>query len=135
MSLGRFAIRIDQLARRIDRNVDIAVKLVAVAVNQTVVLTTPVDTGQARNNWRVSLGTPITDTTSEVDPTGTTRIQSNNSVIRRRSPRARQSIYITNNLPYIEALNNGRSAQAPAGFVQRAVLDGIRALDGVRIVR
>ncbi len=35
-----------------------------------------------------------------------------------------QKIYITNNLPYIRRLNDGYSKQAPAGFVERAVLIG-----------
>ena len=31
------------------------------------------------------------------------------------------SIYITNNVPYIDRLNNGWSQQSPAGFVDKAV--------------
>jgi hypothetical protein len=38
-------------------------------------------------------------------------------------------IYITNNAPYIRALNDGSSMQEPAGFVERAVLIGRRVVE------
>jgi len=38
-----------------------------------------------------------------------------------------ESVHISNDAPYIGRLNAGSSSQAPAGFVQRAIADGIRA--------
>jgi hypothetical protein len=38
-------------------------------------------------------------------------------------------MHITNNLPYIVRLNQGYSAQAPAGYVEQGVLAARRAID------
>ena len=39
-----------------------------------------------------------------------------------------RQILISNNLPYINALNDGSSKQAPAGFVDSALSKGKRAV-------
>lgn len=42
-------------------------------------------------------------------------------------------IHITNNLPYIGALNDGHSKQAPADFVRIAVMDGLATVRGAKV--
>ena len=80
---------------------------------------TPVDTGRARANWFVSEGQP----TSQVDlhPGAKT-----GSIPEPPAPdvsnlKGDQSVFIVNNLPYIEALENGHSKQAPNGMVRLAI--------------
>jgi hypothetical protein len=46
-----------------------------------------------------------------------------------------RSIHISNNLPYIGPLNDGHSKQAPAAFVQMAVMDGLATVRGAKILR
>ena len=44
-------------------------------------------------------------------------------------------VHITNNLPYIGALNDGHSKQAPADFVRIAVMDGLATVRGAKILK
>jgi hypothetical protein len=44
------------------------------------------------------------------------------------------SIFIANNLPYIVPLNNGHSQQAPMGFIQTAILNGIAAVKNATLL-
>jgi len=121
--------------RRVEENANALKRKAALAVDATVVLATPVDTGRARSNWQASLGAPATGTREAYSPgTGGATGGANaaaaqeqaKAVIARSQPE--QAIHITNNLPYIGRLNEGWSAQAPAGFVQTAVLRGIAAV-------
>lgn len=107
--------------------------MVALTVDQTVVSSTPVDTGRARGNWQVSLGFPVVEEQDLVDKAGTVTIAAGAAVIRSRQ--SGQTIFISNNVPYIGRLNQGSSSQAPANFVEMAVMDGIRALNGQTITR
>ena len=116
-------------------------RLVALAVDQAVVLGTPVDTGTARSNWIVSVNTAAQQTQKAYAPlvdgdmSETTNAQEalsqGKAVIKRSRPG--QDIHITNNLSYITALNEGRSAQAPAAFVEEAVNAGVDAAKRAKV--
>jgi hypothetical protein len=131
--LGIFARRIRALGDRIEDNTHDAVRRTALAINQAVVLATPVDTGRARANWQVGIGEPELGATEDTDPGGGETVARNNLVISGSKPEA--EIHLTNNLPYIEALNEGSSSQAPAGFVEEAVAVGAAAAAQVRVVK
>ena len=93
---------------------------VAIAVHQTVVIATPVDKGCARGNWLPNVGSPITTPRLDArDKSGAAIIAEGRGVIARAKPT--DKIHFTNNLDYIGALNDGHSAQAPAGFIQKAI--------------
>lgn len=101
---------------------------------------TPVDTGRARSNWIVSLGSPVRD---ERPPffegsKGSTGAQNAQVAIQEGSDTIQgrqlgQDIWISNNVKYIGKLNEGSSAQAPAGFVEAAIRRAVDA--GIRAVR
>jgi len=95
---------------------------IAAAVSQAIILGTPVDTGQARGNWLASLGSPISTASTRTDKSGGGTIARNMGIIRAATLNA--PIYITNNVGHIQRLNDGWSAQAPAGFVESAILAG-----------
>lgn len=124
----RFADRITLMGRNIPEKVRL-IKIAAVAaIDQVVVLATPVDTGRARANWQVGLNAPKRGALLEnFDKGGSSTISRNRTAA--RGTRAGETVYISNNLPYINRLNEGYSAQAPANFV----LIGIRA--GVQQVK
>lgn len=117
--LGSFAARIRRRARQVEQGTDRTVVRVAQLVNQTVVLATPVDTGRARANWHVSFDAPTAHSLIAYDQSGYGAVARNNAEIERRQQG--QSIYIQNNLTYIQRLNEGHSRQAPAGYVELAV--------------
>jgi hypothetical protein len=85
---------------------------------------TPVDTTKAVSNWVVGLGEPRK---AELGPRGETREQSGAATYAEadrvlRTKKAGQTVYLTNNAPYIGRLNAGSSQQAPAGFIEGAGL-------------
>lgn len=118
------------MAADIEPAVDDTLRKVALVANQTVIMATPVDTGRARANWQVSIDTEID---SEVDDTSAQgAIQRNQAVIRGYRNGA---IILQNNVPYIEHLNNGSSAQAPAGFVEKALQAAARVVAQAKVVK
>ncbi|QBZ71728.1 hypothetical protein [Pseudomonas phage KP1] len=109
---------------------DIAVDA-ALAIVGDLAYRTPVDSSQALSGWQVTLDTPAAGRIGPHFPgfQGSTYRQSAaetislaKAVLKNKQPG--QAIYITNNEPYIKRLNDGYSAQAPAGFVERAILIG-----------
>lgn len=119
--LFNFARRIRRRGRMVEEGSSRIVVETAIVIDQAVVLATPVDTGRARANWQAAIGAPITEATEETDQSGQTTLSRNNAVI--RTHRGGQTVYLSNNVAYIGALNNGSSSQAPANFVGIAVRD------------
>lgn len=120
------AEEVEQGARRVQRRA-------AIAINQTVVLATPVDTGHARANWQVGLGSAPKNELDEEDKAGGPTLARNNSAIG-KSP-LRKAIFLSNLVPYIGELNRGSSAKAPAMFVQLAVQEAISAVARTKVFR
>lgn len=125
-------------ALRVGVNTDKMVKDVAAAVLEKVVRTTPHDTGQARANWQVAISTSKPATAQllgHVDYDGDATIAEGKSKIY-GTPRALgQTIFISNSLDYIKALNDGWSKQAPAGFVQLAVQAGAHVASDANLTK
>lgn len=129
-----FAKRMRGLGKRIGDNADRATRRCAIAVDAAVVIATPVDTGRARSNWQVELNQPAEGTRDALDRSGQSAINEGKTKIaayKGGGPGA--EIHITNNLPYIGKLNEGHSAQAPAAFVEKAVMVGINAVKDVKL--
>jgi len=76
---------------------------------------TPVDTGRAKGNWQTTIGSVATGTNDTTDPGGQKTISQGADTIT-GAPIFRP-IAITNNLPYIVALEHGHSQQAPHGML------------------
>ena len=101
-------------------------KAYAFALYSSIVKKTPVDTGRARGNWNVSVGSPDTSVTEEKRKTP-------KPMSKMPEPKGDESIFISNNLSYITTLEyggfpnppkkdggktaNGYSKQAPEGMV------------------
>lgn len=131
--LKTFARRIRAIGRRVEENADAGAVQTALAVDQAVVVATPVDTGRARGNWQAQIGSPVREETNTTDKGGQATIDRNEGIIRSR--RGTSEIYISNNVPYIGRLNEGSSSQAPENFVQIAVQAGVRAVHKLRLTR
>lgn len=128
--LGEFGKRMKRHGENVEKNATVLVRKCALAVDSAVVIATPVDTGRARGNWQVALNAPASGTLEVEDKSGAGAIAQGSSTI--AGHKSGGSIHITNNLPYIGRLNDGWSAQAPAGFVQKAVLIGVAAIRGAK---
>ena len=132
-----------ELGRIVDENRVLIVRRVALAVDQAVVTSTPVDTGRARSNWQVGLSSPVTSVRGsyvegEGGSTAAANTQSAIEAARLRLTSYRGDpggVYISNSLPYTSRLNEGSSAQAPAGFVETAIQVGNNAVRGSTVLR
>lgn len=143
MSLERFSRNMRKRARNVPREVNKVKRRTALAVDQTVVVATPVDTGTARSNWIVSLGeasdevreaySPIPKGQGDVSETENAQAAIAQGRAAVAQVKTGQDIHITNNVEHIVPLNQGHSAQAPAMFVEQAVDAGVLAVKESKI--
>ena len=139
-SLLDLANSLERKAKAIDEAASKTAVDTALAIVGDLAYKTPVDTSQALSNWIVTLDAPATE---RIDPHypgegGSTQrssaaetLNQAKAVLANKKPG--QAIFITNNLPYIKRLNDGYSAQAPAGFVERAELLGRKIIAKFKI--
>ena len=85
-----------------------------------VILDTPVDTGRARGNWQVSAEQPITTPTDREDQSGRAPIAEVEQAA--KASTGDVPLFLSNNLPYIQKLEEGHSDKAPEGMVRRNVV-------------
>lgn len=79
----------------------------------------PVDTGRARGNWFAS--TTSTNRSVDNNRRASEAVISGISEIGKAKQINYPNITISNNLPYIEKLNEGHSTQAPVKFVESEI--------------
>ena len=124
--MARWSIDLTKYAKKKGVEIREVQKTYAFALYSSIVRKTPVDTGRARANWNISVGHPDTSTTESTRKTP-------KSMSSLPDPKGDESIFICNNLDYIEKLEyggypnppkkdggktiNGFSKQAPAGMV------------------
>lgn len=104
-----------------------AKKKIAFDVLNSVVRKTPVDKGRARASWNVS----VNRVDLKVEPKRKSKLGEAAATARATSKynkaigevQAFDVIYLSNNLPYILALENGSSSQAPRGMVKVALAE------------
>lgn len=131
--MSAFRDQIEACKDKVDRIQTETQKRTALLVHGAVVSSTPVDTSRARSNWTTTINT-VSTTQREADQAAKSNAEIEAVVSQTIS--IDDTIYIANNLPYIERLNDGYSAQAPAGFVEEAVqLGTARAHEFARAVK
>jgi len=77
--------------------------------------------GRLRANWQVQINTPADGEVNKEDKNGGKSIDNGNANMARA--KIGDSIYITNNLPYADVIENGRSDQAPSGMVKVTIAE------------
>jgi hypothetical protein len=91
---------------------------------------TPVDTGWARANWVANIGVPYPTTAGTRAEAEAGRLyntaETQVAVVAATYRFSQGEVHITNNVPYIQDLNEGSSSQAPRAFVQAAVAKAVR---------
>jgi hypothetical protein len=111
-----FGLHLDSLFQElVEDQIAQVTRLVALEALSRVVMKSPVDTGRFRGNWQVSIGGRATGTLARLDPSGQQTIAAGAAVIARLDRPV--AVFITNNLPYANRLENGWSKQAPTGMV------------------
>lgn len=146
-NLRNFARNMNRTSDRLPRAVSAVVTAVGRAVTVNVIDGTPVDTGEARSNWIVSIGVPVRGTVAPYTPypkfsrgNGRGIAETANAAAAKsraegafRAKQPGQRLIIQNNVDHIGLLNSGTSTQAPALFVELAVQAGIRTLNGAKL--
>ena len=103
-----------------DRAEQLARALILEAAKR-IILRTPVDTGRARANWQVVIGSPSPVLTAGTDRSGREGIAKAQQVAAEVT--LDDEIYIVNGLAYIPALEDGHSDQAPDGMIAVTVAE------------
>lgn len=121
---------------------------VAFEIHEKIVDRTPIDTGRAKASWRMNPNVADPTFEPELAIRPNTSVESAINIFRngehplyadqaaavaraqqQRIPNGAQRIVISNNLHYIEKLENGSSEQAPGGMVAVTVLrDAVEAM-------
>lgn len=109
--------------KNLDKKIAKAIRKTAISKFNQVIIQTPVDTGRLRGNWQVSINQPKHNILFEGVPQGkkigrTENIESKLS----KSIDLKDVLYLTNNLPYAERIENGWSKQRPAKWVNRIMM-------------
>ncbi len=133
---------LEKIAVKVEENAANLRKEVLIAIINRVAELTPVDTGKARSNWMVGVGTPPGGTRMPFSPIpsrwrkpyprGGSRSERRNLLGVTSAAQGAlkgykdgESVYIVNNLPYIERLDSGYSPQSPAGFIRAGFKAGV----------
>lgn len=128
-TLRQLAARLNALADDADDIADEAKARYAIEIVRALLPATPVDTSRALSNWRVGTGVSAAIPPHVAGEMGSTERASTSIALAEaeaaiRANRAADTLVIFNAVPYIRKLNEGSSRQAPAGFIEKAVLAG-----------
>lgn len=110
-------------------------------VSQAIQEATPVLTGHARANWIPSVGEPdqgIIAGVAGVDVTGAPQTSVEKQAVEDQikaflTDDTADVLYLTNNLPYIQGLDDGNSLKAPGGMVLPSIHATLSALEDAGI--
>lgn len=134
------ANRMDKLSKEVGKVANDAAIQVALTIVGELAFKTPVDTSKALSSWFVTLGSP-SNSVGKAHYSGefgsTKNMSATETLAQARkvlaNKKAGQTIYITNNQPYIKRLNAGYSEQQAAGFVERAVMVGELKMKDIKV--
>lgn len=114
-SAADFRLELRAAADEVDALVITITQKIAMFALSSLVMRSPVDTGRFRGNWLVSVGSPNEGMSENTDPGGQATIALGASAI--TGLKQPEILWLQNNLPYAQRLENGWSKQAPAGIV------------------
>ncbi len=120
---GDFSAVIDKFSKDSVDKAELSIRKIAIEVFRRVIMQTPVRSGRARGNWQASIGSPALGEFESLDKDGNATIQKMIAEVARWKPEDNLPAFITNNLPYIQRLNDGWSKQAPSHFIEKVIAD------------
>lgn len=124
-TLQIFAQQMNALASTVQQRIPMLSREVAQHIVEDVARENPVLTGQSSANWKTSIGSPDNSWDPGPNPdAGQHSIDAAKTALVALG--MGQTVYITNNVPYIVDLNSGSSAKAPAGFVETAIVNALQ---------
>ena len=114
-----FSSDLKKFADKTERNAEKLVRGTSLAIFADVIDLTPFDTGRARGNWQTDVNRMATSVIERDDKRGAKAIAETR--IKTVKFKLGQYISMTNNLPYINKLEDGSSKQMPSGMVKITV--------------
>lgn len=111
-----FALDLSRFAKKFDADIKMVIRKISFEAFKRIVLRTPVDTGRARANWGVKVGSPTTYVIEGEDKSGSATLAAASDGTMAWD--CTGSIFLTNNIPYVGQLEFGSSTQAPQGMVR-----------------
>lgn len=127
--LRQFEVDLNKFAEKIGETKQAVFRRAALDIWKGVTMRTPVDTGRARSSWNIAVGNPDPSFPPSLG-TGTGAHKGELKAPESPVPPepmvsaidGNQTVWITSNLPYIVALENGHSTQTtPGGMVSMTV--------------
>lgn len=125
--MGKFSGIVETITKELDNFTDKEVIALGLDINEGLVQITPKITSWAANNWIPNVGEPFRSTVGSPDnPSAgaSVRTAAIASIVSNYSFK-KGPLFISNNVDYIEPLNNGRTNKAPLGFVQLTVVEKV----------
>ena len=122
-------------AKQMDITYVTVVKDIGLDLFRRIVQKTPADTGRARASWTIAIARPDRTVAGEgqhpefQSGAAGAATQKANSVLASMKAGDYRPVWISNNLPYIEALEDGHSRQAPNGMVALSIAETQLELD------
>lgn len=112
---------------KVEERLHKGVRITALQVFRNIVQTTPVKYGVAKLSWNIDINViDVTVATAPAQAPDASFDGSEKALQAVASFKLDDIIYISNNLPYIRALNDGHSKQAPSGYIDAAIDVGTR---------
>jgi len=108
--------------------IETAMKKLVLECTAQLVHDTPRDTGWARNNWIPEIGQAHEETEGTPQSVSSAGQEAGIAKVASSYRLEDGEVHITNNVPYIELLNDGSSKQAPPGFVEISILEAVRRI-------
>lgn len=117
--MANFTADLTKFVEKTKIKIDVIVRKVALQALRGVVLKTAVLTGRLRGNWRVALNAANLAVEWELfDKSGEGTIAKGAQIIATTPKNQDVTIYITNNLPYAQWIEDGHSTKAPEGMLK-----------------
>lgn len=116
--MAKWDLDFSKYAKEAGDKINDARKTFAFMLYGSIVRKTPVDTGRARGNWQISVGSSASGILERTDKSkGSDSAFGKSEQAKLNGAKGDEDIYISNNLPYIEKLEYGYSKQAPQGMI------------------
>lgn len=110
-----FERQIEAQIKDAEQKLLMAQREIVLLVYERIVIRSPVDTGLFKGNWQINIGSTPTGVVSIKDKTGRIVISQASAAL--LNYKLDDPVFIVNNLPYANRLEQGWSKQAPYGMV------------------
>ena len=122
------SVAVTRVLRALDSHATREIGRLTRTIHFQLQLVNPVATGHSRANWIVSHGAPHLGVVGSPKAVDTESAPASLAAVLALPSLLHAPTFLVNSVDYIGKLNDGSSNQAPAGFVQRAVLVGVVTL-------